>query len=246
MFIKARNKPLRLLIEEAPLRRLPKNHKKWSEIQGNLKKIRTGYKGECELDYHLKFLPEGEYYILCDVRIPLDEDLTFQLDTLILTPQFALIIESKNIYGTLYFDHNSKQVFRTFDGKKEGLPDPVQQVKRQKILFQRWLARHMNKSVPVHTLISIGLPGTIIETSDQSKQLFDKVLHAEHIPDKILHLIQKHPTQSLTSYQIKKVYTLMLEQYTPHSFDALAFYKIPPADLITGIPCPNCIRTPML
>jgi hypothetical protein len=138
------------------------------------------------------------------------------------------------------------QVFRTFNGKKEGIPNPIQQAERQKILFQRWLARHMNKTIPVHTLISISLPSTIIETSDRNEQLFKKVLHAEHIPDRISHLIKTHPTQSLTSYQIKKICTLLAEQDSPHFYDALTFYKISPADLITGIPCPTCMVTPMM
>jgi hypothetical protein len=151
LIIKKRISPPRIKKEEALLRRLPKNHEKWREILQNLKKVRTGFKGEQELDYHLEFLPEDEYDILRDLRIPLDQR-TFQMDTLVLSPHFALIIESKNIFGTLYFDDISKQVFRAFEGKKEGFPNPIQQVKRQRILFQRWLKRYFLKTIPVHYL----------------------------------------------------------------------------------------------
>jgi hypothetical protein len=176
---KERVLPPRIEKEEALLRRLPKNHKKWKEILRNLKKVSTGFKGEHELDYHLEFLPDEDFDILCDLRIPLDHR-TFQMDTLVLSPHFALIIESKNIFGTLLFDDTSKQLFRTFEGKREGFANPIQQAKRQQILFERWLKRHLLKTIPVYHLVSIGLPSTIIETTAKNAELFNKVLHAEH------------------------------------------------------------------
>jgi hypothetical protein len=102
------------------------------------------------------------------------------------------------------------------------------------------------KTIPVYHLVSIGLPSTIIETTAKNAELFNKVLHAEHIPDKILSLVQSHQNKSLTPYQQRKIITLLLEQHTPTpSFDALPFYKIHPSELLQGVPCLKCTHNLM-
>jgi hypothetical protein len=121
---KERTISTRIKLEEALLRELPPDHKKRPEIQYSLRKNLAGYRGEKELDYHFSFLPDESFLIFNDLRLPrsLNPQRFFQMDTLLLSPQFIVLIESKNIYGHLFFDSHTKQVIRTFDGKKEGFP----------------------------------------------------------------------------------------------------------------------------
>lgn len=125
-----REYPLRLKKDEALLRGLPPHHKKCKKILQNIRKGRAGFRGEKEVDYHLSFLPEEDYLIFQNLTLS-HEGHTFQMDHLVLSSWFALLIESKNIYGHLYFDPDSKQLFRTYENQKEGFPDPILQVKRQ-------------------------------------------------------------------------------------------------------------------
>lgn len=82
----------------------------------------AGYRGEQSLDYYLGFLTN--YFILHDLRLP-DRDHHFQLDTLLISPYFILILEVKNISGTLIFDDHFKQLIRVTPEKEEGFgPDP--------------------------------------------------------------------------------------------------------------------------
>ncbi|MEW9671471.1 nuclease-related domain-containing protein [Ammoniphilus sp. 3BR4] len=239
MLKKQREFPLRIKLEEALLRRLPLHHKKREEILVSLRKLRAGYRGEQELDYHLQFLPEKEYLIFQDLRLPIDDQFV-QLDTLILSPWFALIIESKNIYGHLYFDPVSKQVIRTYNNTKEGFPDPILQVKRQRTQLQKWMEIHMSKSIPIHCLVAIGYPSTIVETTPGNRHIFQIVHHAEHIPNKVLDLAKTAPSPSLTTYQLRKISQLLINQHTSQDFDVLDWYQIHPTEFIRGIPCFSC------
>jgi hypothetical protein len=239
MIRKKREIPLRSRMMEALLRRISTNHEKWSKINRDFKKGQAGLKGELELDYQLGFLQNDNFHFFQNLRIPID-DRIFQMDTLLLTPQFALIIESKNIYGCLYFDPISKQVIRTFDGIKEGFPNPLQQAKRQEMLLKQWMAKYLLKTCPTHYLIAIGHPNTIVETSPDNYNIFQKILHAEHIIDKILELVETHPERNLTTYQLRKIGQLLIEQHTPQPFNALDYYSIRPNELIHGVPCPIC------
>jgi hypothetical protein len=110
MIMKPRIKPLRILQNEALLRRLPDYHRKRQEIETDNRNRIAGYNGEKRLDYYLSLLPNNEFKIYNDLRLTLQ--YAFQIDSLIITPFFAAIIEVKNYSGTLYFVSLSKYMGR--------------------------------------------------------------------------------------------------------------------------------------
>ncbi|HWO76496.1 MAG TPA: nuclease-related domain-containing protein [Bacillus sp. (in: firmicutes)] len=235
MIDKIREIPIQLQKDDALLRLLPHYHEKYPEILRNTQKGWAGYNGEKELDYHLTFLNDS-FTAIPSIRIPMN-DKFFQMDTLLLTPYFSLIIESKNIFGTLHFDSKSNQMIRIFNDQEEGFPNPITQAKRQTIQFKRWLAQHVNKEIPVYFLVAIGSPKTIVKGPSS---IFQSVLHAEHFPDKIHSLIKQHSTEVLTPYLIKKISKQLIQQHTPAEFNPFSKYNLTKADLIQGIKCPNC------
>ena len=127
MIVKKRTVPIRVLQDKALLDRLSKNHKKYPTILENFKTFNTGYLGERNIDYYLEILPEKDYLIFHGLRLEYKSQ-HFQIDTLILTSNFALILEVKTIKGTLFFDTKFKQMIQILDGKKKGYPYPITQV----------------------------------------------------------------------------------------------------------------------
>ncbi|MET3696581.1 nuclease-like protein [Bacillus oleivorans] len=235
MFIKIREKSIKLIKEDALLALLPEFHKKRPEILRNSQKGWAGYRGEKELDYHLTFLPDT-FTIIPDLRIPIN-DTFFQIDTLILCPYFTLIIESKNIFGSLYFEPDSNQVIRTFNQQDDGFPNPILQAKRQMKQFKRWISANFNKEIPCYYMVSIGSPRTIVKGP---RSIFQYVQHAEHIPDKVESLLKNETNPYITPYLLKKISSLLLKENTPLEFDALNYYQLNKEDLMRGITCSKC------
>jgi len=244
MIIKPLTLPLRLQMEEILLRRLPIEHKKRSQIEQDCRKSRVGFRGEQNLAYYLGFLPEKDYFIFHDLRLSFEKK-TFQMDTLVLHPQFSIIIESKNIYGQLFFDHHSQQLIRTYQGEEEGFPNPLTQAKRQKMLLKEWLKLHHIKPYPVEFLVSVSMPGTILRTNSDNHLIFKNVLHAEHIPEKILELQEEQPQKKFTPSYLQKLSALLLESHTPFKPDPFQKYEIDTTDFINGVQCPDCLRFAM-
>jgi hypothetical protein len=246
MIKKTQNPPIQLLMEEALLRWLPPHHKKREEIRQSSKKIKAGYRGEQDLNYYLSFLPGKDYSILHNVRLS-HENRFFQIDTLILTPNSAYIIESKNFYGHLYYNTRMKRMIHTFNGEKEGFPDPLLQATRQKIQLHRWMAAHKIKPIPIHCLVSLGNNTTIFETDRDRPHIAQQILHAEHIPAQIVAIQQSQQASNnnepaLSAYRLQKLTELLLEKHTPQSINILRIYDINPAELLLGpgVPCPKC------
>lgn len=115
MIVKERKPPITLLKLEVLLRRLPKEHSIRSTVESDFMKIKSGYVGEKKVDYYLNFLPKKEYSIFHNIRLK-SEDHFFQIDTLIITSKYILLLEIKNMLGNLMFDRNFINLFE-FLGK---------------------------------------------------------------------------------------------------------------------------------
>lgn len=185
MIVKERKIPRKILILEALVRRLPTNHPGRPKIENELLKSYAGYRGEQSIDYHLTFLPQDKFYLLHDLRLQNRQKHYFQMDTLILSPHFFLILEVKNISGSLYFDQEFHQLIRTIDGKEEGFPDPILQVMKQEKQLKSWLEDNHYPSVPIVSLVVISNSSTIIRCSSREKEIKEKVIHSAVLPFKL-------------------------------------------------------------
>src|SRR5690606_28064348 len=102
LFIKKLKKQIALRQTEALLTRLSPNHEKYADIDETRRLLLAGYNGERAITYYLEHLPDKEFFIFHNLRLPSGK-YHFQLDYLILTTRFALILECKNYFGTLLF-----------------------------------------------------------------------------------------------------------------------------------------------
>jgi hypothetical protein len=96
----------------------------------------------------LSFLPKENYLIFHDLRLK-NTEYYFQIDSLILSPYFALIIEVKNIAGTLHFDPVFDQLIRKLYDTEQGLPDPLSQVRKQTNQLYKWIEAHNIPILPI-------------------------------------------------------------------------------------------------
>lgn len=230
---------------EALLRRLPEQFPKTKQIEDELAKCLAGYRGEQSLDYHLSFLEEKKYLILHDLRLADEENRYFQLDTLIISSRFFLILEVKNISGTLFFDQSFNQLIRSVNGKEEAFRDPILQVNRQQQQLEAWLLKNKLPLMPILTLIVISNPTTIIKTETQHKQIPEKVIHAEKLVYKIELFNQFYKRDIVSPTELKRISRLLLKQHEPANQNILTLFQIEPSEIQTGVHCPKCFALPM-
>lgn len=244
LIIKPRTIPLALQQYQALERRLPAHHPKMPLIQENLRKRLAGYKGECALDYPLSFLPEKKYSILHDVRLQASGHF-FQIDTVLLSEMFIVLIDAKNMAGKLYFDPRFHQLIQTLDGEEKAFSDPLIQARRHKELFTQWLAKSKLPPVPLLSLVAISNSYAVILTAPENKELHQIVIHHEYLPYRINEFAEVFPNPVLTEKERKKIGQQLIKQHTPLEIDILQKLQISPDELPKGIYCPNCGRLPM-
>ncbi|WP_080844084.1 NERD domain-containing protein [Cytobacillus gottheilii] len=244
MIVKERSIPARIFSLEVLSERLLISHPKVPLIQQDLMKVSAGYKGEKAVSYYLDFLPPNDTFIFHSPRLPSGKHY-FQIDYLILTQRFALILECKNFYGTLYFDQSFNQLIRTANDKEEGFQDPISQAKWQQQQLRQWLYNN-NIQLPIEFFVVISNPSTILKTNPQNQHALKKVIHGHSLLEKIEEVNQRYKIEHLDMTRIRKLNKQLLKSHTPDSFNALDRYGIRPEEIITGVRCPNCGHLPMM
>jgi len=236
---------MRVLQYQALLERLPQTHPQRNKVESDFAKLLAGYRGEKNLRYHLSFLPDDEYHIFFDLHLSTN-NLEFQIDCLLLSPHLSLIIESKNIAGTLFFDARSEQCVRVYNGKEEGFPNPILQATRHRILLQKWLKQHKFPPLPIESFVSIAFPTTIIKSVNDDTSIYEKVIPAESAIHKIESLKQPYSNEFIKSNQLKFLSKMLLEKHSPTEFHILERLEINNKDILKGVKCPTCTNSIML
>lgn len=239
--------PLILEKIEALSGRIVQHHLKVPLIEKDLRKRRAGYNGESTIYYHLTFLKDKRYKIFYNVRLPIFSN-HFQMDFLILTPFYILIIEVKNISGIVTIDPFIKQLTRTHKGVTEGFVDPVSQVLRYKLLLQKWFSTRRVKHPPIKHLVVFSNPSTTLNytVSPAPDDPYKQIIHAQNIIDKIKELNEKHPTSTVTDKELLKMKRLIIKKHEEPEIDILKAYSLTKRDILTGIRCENCQHLPMI
>lgn len=234
---KSHEVPYNLLSIIAILMRLTDSHPMSSKCHKTAANYYSGYKGELSLDYFIKFIDQKDYIILHDFRLPFMNNY-FQIDTLILTPNFIVIIEVKNLSGSIRFNHDMGRLYQYTDQEERFYQDPLLQASSQAYQFKAFLYNLGLSHIPVEPLIVfVNQKASLSEERDkriiygfQLKQRFDKLKeqYADSNPVKINAISQK-----------------ILTHNKPLKLDMLTHLGIQKNELNYGVICPHCLSLPM-
>jgi Nuclease-related domain len=247
LIVKERSRPLILFKLDSLLERIPLHSFKKADIQSDRAKFNAGFNGEKSLDYHLADLSDENHFIFHDLRLPRDkmQKQYFQIDSLIITPKYCLLIEVKNLIGNLYFDHQFNQVIRTKNGIEEAFPDPIIQVEFQAACFKEWLAFHKFSNIPIFYLVVITNIHSVIRISPNYKKSLNKVVRGKDLIRTIHKLNSGNHENYLSEKDLKKLTKLLVKNNKQNNIDVLKLYDIKKEELSTGVICPYCGKLPM-
>lgn len=240
-------KPLKItesiLQSEALARRLPESHPQRIELEGIAGRQRAGYNGEAALQFPLSFLDEDNYFIFYDLRLRDRQDY-FQIDMLILTSSFLLIVEVKNVKGKIIYD-DMGQAIRIHDQVEEPFINPIDQVNLQHLRLLRWLRQYDFPAVPLEKIVVYTNHTTLLINSSSEKEIKDLVIRKEKLLPRILQLSENHKHPILTKKQISALCRKITHAHSPAVPNLMEKYQVESKDLKPGVFCPECSAVPM-
>ncbi len=232
---KRRKAPLLLEGLRAAIRRLPReNETLLTVLKGKYAALKAGFGGEQQLDNIFEnYSFPMKYCVLHDLSLTSSNH--FQIDTLFITPSYAVIFEVKNFAGELKVINNPPQLIRTLDnGEVKGFNSPVIQVKNNCELLQDWL-HSRNISLPIFGAVVLAYSKTRI-------QLFETTipfLFPNAVPTYIRGLSTESPLLDDEEFT-EVVHELVTShrEFIPQPI-TLTYPEIK-NKLITGVACPSC------
>ncbi|WP_332237020.1 NERD domain-containing protein [Sporolactobacillus sp. KGMB 08714] len=215
-----------------------------TDAESRFKKGMAGYRGERSLDYLLSALPDKKFFIIHNLRLS-NGSHYFQIDFLILCPRFFLILEVKNIMGTLIFDTELSQLIRELDQTTDVFDDPISQAENLNVQLIEWLDVHGGSpALPVADRVVIASPARL-QVTDLKDLRIKKIVRKSNLTRELMNLNRQCFKKSLDIGSVEKMARTLLLQHQPRIIDLFSFSSVRRSDIIRGVQCPDCGFFPM-
>lgn len=235
LIYKQRSIPKKLIGLNALIPRLHPSHTDMYRIEEDLRIRKAGYGGEQHLDKHmLEFKPPYPHAILHDVCLK-QNGVYFQMDSILITPAFLLIIEVKNFAGKIIVKSNPTQFIQVSPtGERKVLKNPIAELDRKQIFLTQWLLQRKIE-LPISGIVAFAYTNELVfENVPETKLTF-----TNELPSYLYSLpIQK---EVISKAAIRKLATEIRnnhQEYNP--FPLTKLMNIPSTDILPGVICPAC------
>ena len=172
------------------LKQLTEEYPNNKELLSELFVVKKGLDGENEIAYQLKKSHIG-MYVLRDIKVKY-EDLTAQIDYVIITPVYIYYVECKNLVGNITVTDKGDFIRElTINGKKikKGMYSPLRQVEAQREVIRKIWESNTSKIKKFfasknfdyyrRVLVVAANQDTILNTNRAPKEMKYKILRAD-------------------------------------------------------------------
>lgn len=217
--------------------RLPTHHERYQLIQKKVNNELAGFHGEKRMLYPLsKF--QSYCKILPNIRLNLHTH-HFQMDFLIISPKFILILESKYYSDDLLFDDTVHQVIQQKGQETKVYDDPVLQVEEQAYQLSNWLDRFNLSNLPIEHYVVMTNSNTRLQIESTNTHHAQRVISLQRLPSLFRELMGKHEN-SLSVKEINLLADQISQNHKPYIPDILQVNKIVRSEIDSGVFCMNC------
>ena len=178
------------------LKKLNEEYPNNEELLYELYIVKKGLDGENEIAYELKKANIG-MYVLRDIKLEY-EDLTAQIDYVIITSLYTYYVECKNLIGNITVTDKGDFIREyTFNGKKikKGIYSPLRQVEAQREVVRKIWEKNTSNVIKLfaankfnhyrRVIVVAANPDTILNTNQAPKEIKYKILRADTLVKQI-------------------------------------------------------------
>jgi len=217
---------------QALVNRLQPTHPQYQKLQQELKNKEAGDFGE---HYIMKQLQQIKLLDDCHIfhNVMLPSVLPMQIDILIIVPDAIILLEVKNIRGTVHLKNDPRQLIRTSEsGEVHVFTHPEIQLE-QYIQGMKHFLDTQNISIPIFGAVVFPFNNANIHREDSGLP----ILMAKELP-LFLHKHIEKSKETSTMNEIKHIILSHLRDRTP--FPLCQYYQIEGSALRRGVHCENC------
>ncbi|MBO0587077.1 NERD domain-containing protein [Sporosarcina sp. E16_8] len=222
--------------------RISESDEMFKRIKSDYKNCRAGFAGELRVDNFLEELElKMPYYVLQNLTIKVGKKRV-QIDTILIHPNFILVIEIKNMRGEFYFDPVNKHFYRLNDeGKKEGMRNPEAQLSRSTTIIDSFLRDKGIEMSAKGLIVFVSRAGIVMQASEKWKTIpLDSLVE-------YIELLEDQTKRVVPSETCKRLALELLAEDRPEKLVSIVdYYNVSVDKVKKGVRCPGCNYIPML
>lgn len=202
-----------------------------SQVEQDIKMLAYGISGEENVAFELNnsYLP---IIILHDLHIEYD-GLSAQIDYMIITSKFSLIVECKNLIGNIEINTNGDFIRTTeYRGKykKEGIYSPITQNTRHIDMIKKIRSSSKNNIIlktmfekyfdtNYKSVVVLANPKTVINMKYAKKEIKDQIIKSDQLIAYIKKLTNESDNTASTVKQMYDLADFYIGMHTPNTTD---------------------------
>lgn len=220
---------------EQLLSETPTDSPVYIQIQRDIKILKAGISGENNVAYELKssFMP---IYIFHDLFFQYN-DLTAQIDYLVIHKNFILVVECKKLLGDIEITAKGDfiRIFKTADGrtvKKEGIYSPIVQNERHCEILKQILPQIFPKANPklwntaVKSVVVVANPKSVIHDKYAKKEIKSQIIKYDQLKQHMQNLAKSNTDLFVfRNDSLKKVCDSLLAMHKENPIDYTEKYR---------------------
>lgn len=212
-----------------------KDGEKKSNIGKDIYALRKGIDGENNTYFELRH-SNVPFICMHDIRLEYD-NLTAQIDFIVLTKQYICIIETKKLYGNIEINKEGEFIrfFKDRLGKtfREGMYSPYEQNRKHVNLVSKILKNEFNiNRMPVKSLVVLANPKTIVNKDKCPEEIKQQIIRHENLTKNLESLVYE-TEYSLKEERVFDIANYLLRLHKPIDFNYKAKYGLVDDDFIT-------------
>lgn len=216
-------------------KRLERGDVNRSKIEERLYNLQAGFAGETQYDKYLsEFKPRYPHAILHDVTL-CEEDVFFQMDSILITPAFIVISEVKNIAEKIIVKSSPLQFIKEYSsGKRLPLKNPIVELERKIFHLGSWL-KMRNIEIPIKGVVTFAYNNELLIEETTSMEIiftYEIAAHLRTLP------VTKEILSKLEIHRLARDIKSSHKEFNP--FPITKRYNIHPAKIMPGVICPAC------
>ncbi|WHT48332.1 nuclease-related domain-containing protein [Sporosarcina thermotolerans] len=169
-----------------------------------------------------------------------EDNIYFQMDSILITPAFIVISEVKNIAEKIIIKSKPLQFIKEYStGKRVPLQNPIVELERKIYLLDSWLKRQ-KVEIPIKGIVAFAYNNELSIEENPSMDIMFTNEVAAHLRSLQVNkeLLYKSEIHSLARKIVK-----YHQEYNP--FPLIKRYNIHPAHIIPGVICSKCDQLKM-
>lgn len=199
------------------------------KVNEHLKLFSIGHSGEKSVMFELQhsMIPS---IILHDLYLEVGE-YTAQLDFVVITHKFILVIEVKKLVGDIELTEREEfiRVIRRNNRivRKEGMYSPVNQAERHVAILEKLLKdKGLIKRCPVYYVVTFANPKTIIDISKKaSKQLKSSIIRHDQIKSFLAEKLTQESPVYMLDHKLHQIANALIENNQEKEINMELYYN---------------------